>query len=201
MFNQNGTFLNTTLDVYANTSIANVTNEARWTFLTVCQVSCNVPAVVGNGFVLCIFLHKPVLITPFNIYLVVLLSANVFYSLTGGPLDIVNNLYDNWILSAEMCSIYLYLTIIFQGYLTMIHVTITLNRMWAIFYPIHYRHHHNKKVAVLISLAAMAFANAIMLPFLLIDEFHYRQSIAEVGCACNFNAQWWHWAILQVQFA
>lgn len=48
-----------------------------------------------------------------------------------------------------------------------VHVTIAVNRVWAITFPVSYRRIHSKKVAVLMCVVAYAYVNLILLPDLI----------------------------------
>ena len=156
--------------------------------------------IISNGFVILMFVCKPFLITAFNISVMYLLASNLLYTIIDGPLGIVANLYSNWPLGRKWCNVHLFWTWVFVGFIVTGHLGIVLNRVWALFFPFHYRNYHSKKVAVLMVILLSSCVVILLTPVTVMDMVYYRGSEVEYGCVVNMEAQWLYTTILQIGF-
>ena len=124
---------------------------ASWTLVPIFQLSCNIISLLANSFVLYLFVRNRSQITPFQIYLIWLLVFNILNSLMCGPLDVFRGLFETWWISPNWCTFTLGADTTVEGILSAIHVGISANRIWAIYFPAHYRQHNTKKLALIIS--------------------------------------------------
>ena len=185
-------------NVSTNASASALSSVASWGFLPAFQVVCNILAFCGNAFVLGLFLRRPVLATPFNIYLMFLLSCNLLNAVTNGPLDVYGNLHRSWRLGSWVCTYYLYLTWLCQGFVGTVHSAITASRLWATFIPTHYRNHHTTKMAIKINLSLVLCALISVTPFIVLDSTIYRLPEVDHGCTVNTSAQFGYLIYLQL---
>ena len=90
--------------------------------------------------------------------------------------------------------------IILTGFQTWlgVHFTITANRIWAICFPVHYRNHHSRKVALAINLCLVSCALTAVSPYVFLDMAYYRLPEFDNGCTVNPTAQWSYMIILQL---
>ena len=79
-----------------------------WTFVPTYYIVVASASFLTNGTVMMAFFLKPSLRTPFNIYLMNLVTANFVYACLESPADIINNLYSGWWLGSAYCSVYQY---------------------------------------------------------------------------------------------
>ncbi|OQV12934.1 hypothetical protein BV898_12855 [Hypsibius exemplaris] len=107
-------------------------------------------ATLSNGSTLLILLCDRRLRTkPFNVYVINLLSANLFSSLVQYPMAVVTErLGGHWHMGRSACFLYLHcLVAVSQGMLNT-HALIATNRVWAIVHPVSYRSHHSLRFAL-----------------------------------------------------
>ena len=174
--------------------------QASWGFLTVFQLACNILAVCTNGFVLGVFLRRPALRSPFKIYLILLLACNLLNAITAGPFDVYGNMYEIWQLGTQVCTYYLFFSWLLQAIILTVHFAITANRMWAVFFPHHYRSHHSGRLALVVCLLLTLSGLLLVSPFVLLDATIYRLPTSDNGCHINFSAQWAYLAFLQLVY-
>lgn len=168
-----------------------------WGFLAIFQTICSIGAIITNGWVLFRFVRVPDLRTAFNVYLISLLSGNLLYALSESVLDIYNRLYKTWNLSAHWCGFYLYGLWAWQAFILQMHVAITVNRIWAMFWPVSYRNGHSRKVSICFCTAIFVYAHVFVIPFVVIDELLYRLPPSLYGCFINSDQQWTYAVVLQ----
>ncbi|GAU95123.1 hypothetical protein RvY_06798 [Ramazzottius varieornatus] len=116
-------------------------DRAHWTACPVVLAIIIPIAAVLNGGVCIVLILTRQSQPPFNIYLINLTFSNFCFILCYLPLDIVNSIYVRWTLGRTACAYYQFAYWLFHGCLTNSHVLLTMNRLWAIFFPLHYHRH------------------------------------------------------------
>lgn len=77
------------------------------------------------------------------------------------------------------------------------HVLITVNRIWAVFWPQSYCTVHSRSVAGAICLAVWVTVLVLILPGYLLDALYYREPLVIHPCRLNAEAQWAWAAVMQ----
>ncbi|OQV11952.1 hypothetical protein BV898_13747 [Hypsibius exemplaris] len=144
------------------------------------------------------FILRSHLRTSFNIYLMNLATANFLYALIQNPPDVINHLYNGWFLGSFYCSVLIFGLYIFEAGIRNCHILISLNRIWAVFWPHSYRTYHKKRVACLLCLAGWVEVQFIILPGYILDAMYYRSTAIGASCGLNAMAQW-EWSVA-IQF-
>lgn len=170
-----------------NVTISNFSGDliANWGVSPIFTCIICVMAVVTNGSALCMLVRKKNLRTSFGVHLIFLLSYNLIYSLIQNPLDMVNNLYPYWTLSAQWCTLYLYTTYVVAALEIHSHLLLTLNRVWATTTGSKML---TQKSAVLSCLCTFAYVHMVLLPGCIQDALYYRPTV-EASCFLNSDAQ------------
>ena len=150
-----------------------------------------------NFSVILLFVRNASLRTPFTIYLVNLLLANLMCSIAYYPLELLNGLYAVWWAGSAVCTLYQYTLYIAQSAMCNAHALIALNRLWAVTFPVSYRHHHKKSAAVLVCVAMWIFVHVCLLPGLVLDALYYRLPEETNGCMVNTDGMRVYWIIIQ----
>ena len=157
------------MDTNRTNSLQNYTlYEANWAFLPIFQISCSCMAAICNAYILYAFITNISLRTPFNIHLIFLLSLNLINAIVICPLDTMALLYDYWVLGTNVCLAYNYLAWTTQSAVPHTHVIIAVNRIWAVYFPIHYRQNISKKTVVItcsVMITYVGLVNAAMLTY------------------------------------
>ncbi|XP_055348550.1 alpha-2B adrenergic receptor-like [Paramacrobiotus metropolitanus] len=162
--------------------------QPKWTpFLTGQAVVLGL-SLFSNILVLIEFLRIPSRITPFTVYLIVLLLSNLLFLSVVPLTELSNQLYGRWWMGRAVCYLHNYFNGVGSGSQICIHVSISINRLWAVHYPISYKNNHNKKVALLTCLSAVIFAHVIGLPGCIMDIMYYGIDL-KYGCHINYLAQ------------
>ncbi|XP_055348114.1 alpha-2B adrenergic receptor-like [Paramacrobiotus metropolitanus] len=176
---------------------------AQWTAVPIFTLIIFLLVLLVNATVLYVFYANPHLRTPFTIYLINLFSANIIIALLQNPLDVLFELYGRWTFGHVACSLYLYGSYAVSGGTMVCHVVISANRIWAIVFPLHYRLHHSKRVAVWICVGIWGYVHVLIVPGLVMDGLWYRQPLEKLGCQVNMETQTaWsgavHWLIYNI---
>lgn len=155
-------------------------------------------AVTLNGSVLCLFSRKKNLRTPFGIHLIFLLSYNFIFAIIQNPLDVVNNLYPYWTLSAQLCSLHIYQTAVVGALTVHSHLLITLNRVWTT--TIAAPDMPTRRSALISCISICAYVHIVLLPGCILDALYYRPTW-QTFCYLNGAAQpGWSKTILILAF-
>ncbi|XP_055348572.1 melatonin receptor type 1B-like, partial [Paramacrobiotus metropolitanus] len=162
-------------------SVAAATWTAVWNYSTISRLTFFVLQIVLNLSMLLFLIHHEALRIGFNVYLIGLLSANIFYAFGQYPVEILQSLYDHWWMSKAACSYYIYQSWVFVSVSIHMHVLITINRLWALTFPLSYRNQHNTRVACLFSVSIVVYVHIVCFPLFPIDELYYRPP-TELGC-------------------
>ncbi|XP_055342564.1 5-hydroxytryptamine receptor 1B-like [Paramacrobiotus metropolitanus] len=167
-----------------NATIHNVTNldssvitlrhsAAGWTASVTIKLLISVVSVLLNSSVLLIHYFVPAYINPFSVYLLALYLANIFYILTSRPMEILDELYGLYPAAGyPLCMLYLYQKVS-SIVPVLFHVLISLNRVWAVTFPVSYRQRHTRRLAVYICLGTVAYVHFLNLPPYLVDTLKY----------------------------
>jgi 7 transmembrane receptor (rhodopsin family) len=182
---ENYTFLNV-----SNITIGNVTLTATWSVMSAFSLLICICGAIGNGTLLFLFVKDHTLRTPFNIYLINLLIANMSCIVIQYQIDIIINLYSfTWFMGESACTLYLYACTILEGIIPNAHQLIAINRIWAVVHPISYRSHHSVRTATILCVGMSVFVHLVVGPILLADTLYYRLPIETNGCLFNAVAQ------------
>ncbi|OWA50760.1 hypothetical protein BV898_15266 [Hypsibius exemplaris] len=190
-------------NVSNNASTVNGTSDptANWTKLSSVSVAIMASSFFSEILVLLTFLRHESLRTAFNIYLICLLVFDLANTCAFLPIQIVSDLYSSWWMGPGLCNLYIYEMWVLQAGMCNFHLLFTLNRIWAVTFPISYRTRHSKRVAVLSALAMLAYVHCLVLPGVILDALYYREPIEADGCLLNTAAQpIWSMAIQIVVF-
>ncbi|OQV15774.1 putative Melanopsin [Hypsibius exemplaris] len=162
---------------------------AEWTVLPVFSLFVFITAFLGNGLLMVTFIRERSLRTPFNVYIINLLAANLAVVIFQYPMDIVTNLHSAWLLGNGACNLYLYANSVFGACICNSHMLIAINRMWAVSFPLSYRTHHSRRTAVCLCLGVWVYVHVGVGPPVIIDALYFRLPIETNGCMINAPEQ------------
>ncbi|XP_055356134.1 uncharacterized protein LOC129601362 [Paramacrobiotus metropolitanus] len=149
-------------------------------------------AILLNIAVLWILLKEKSPRTPFNVYILVMTFSHLLYLALTQLMTILTIRYTNWLLHPPVCTLHLYCRYVIVVITVHNHGIITLNRLWALFWPHSYRQHHTYTVAWLICFTMVVYVHVISLPGIILDAVYYRPP----GSVCRINAAAQHgWTI------
>ncbi|OQV23104.1 hypothetical protein BV898_03149 [Hypsibius exemplaris] len=181
-------FQNTSLNNFNNTSQTSPL-KATWTVTSVLSLVTFIFGILSNGILLLLFAKDRTLLTPFNVYLINLLIANLSCVLTQYPFDIVNNLYAfQWYLGERVCTLYLYGSFVLNSAIFNAHQLIAINRVWAVVHPLSYRDYHSTKTALTMCGAMWIYIHLFVAPGWALDALFHRLPVNDHGCALNTEA-------------
>ena len=177
-----------------NTSSLSATNQSDLVInphhLAIFNITVTILAVSFNATTLLTFLTVSTLrSSAFNVYLICLTALNLFSAAAMGPLDAYSNLSPAWYLGRHTCTWYLHIQWTVVACQLHIHLAISVNRIWAVFWPISYRHKHTRHVAIALCIGLIVYCHAVNLPFLILDEIYYRPPEVDNGCGTSTTAQ------------
>ncbi|OQV25596.1 hypothetical protein BV898_00532 [Hypsibius exemplaris] len=153
------------------------------TFLPYVFVILCIGVVVLNSFVLVAFVKNRNLRTPFNIYIINLVLADLLQALFDLPFTLLGEFTPIWPLGRAGCNFALYAKWVFSAAVRNTHSLISLNRMWAVFMPISYRERHTRAIATALCLGTWVYVHIFLLPGLVLDSVVYRLD----GDSCQLN--------------
>ncbi|OWA50875.1 hypothetical protein BV898_15378 [Hypsibius exemplaris] len=150
-------------------------------FLAVCIIG-----TIANFIGLVLFAKNPQTITPFEVYVINLLGANLANLLIQYPLAIKANLYDSgWNMGNHACSLYLYSLNILDGGIVNSHAIISINRAWALVHPLSFRRAHTKRFTLTVCGIMWLYIHAAQGSFWLADLLYFRVNVQVKGCMFN----------------
>ncbi|XP_055355483.1 mu-type opioid receptor-like [Paramacrobiotus metropolitanus] len=154
----------------------------HWSFPSIGQLVFTVLTLLTNLFVLHLFIRYPHLRTPFTVYLINLLLANLVHCLAN-PLRIVDVLAIPWYAQSAWCYVQMYSDWVSTAVTLHAHFLVTVNRIWALFAPVSYKNHHSKRFAKLTCLFQWIYAHLLPGPLLILDGLFYHRTLeASLGC-------------------
>lgn len=175
-------------------------NTAReWNSTATVAVILSLLTFLSNGFVLAIFVKDQRLRTPFTIYLMNLLCANLILNMIN-PLRTLDITYLPGLGGAgsPLCQIQKYSDWTSAAVVLHSHVLITINRIWAIAFPVSYRNHHSKTAAIFMCVTAFVYAHFMTVPFQIIDAVHQGLPAGIDHCVINPHEQVIYSKFLQI---
>ncbi|XP_055336551.1 5-hydroxytryptamine receptor 1A-like [Paramacrobiotus metropolitanus] len=189
------------LEEHANQTLKdgmNASSAPNVPFAISCLLGTTVATLATNCGVLAVFLINKSLRTAFNVYIMALLSANIIFAAVDGPLKLLAYPYPDWRLGPAVCTLRIYSVYIIAAMAIHFHLLITLNRVWAMFWPVSYRNSHSTALAWCLCGGTVFYLHVVLLPGILLDAVYYRISV-ERGCWLDFSRQfawatftsWW----------
>ncbi|XP_055352054.1 allatostatin-A receptor-like [Paramacrobiotus metropolitanus] len=146
-----------------------------------------IATVLLNGLIIAVYLQNPLLRNSFKTYIVNLSIAEVLLALTGMTGNFISAVFGYWPLPDAVCTFVLYGSRIFGSGIRYGHVIITLNRLWAVMYPLHYKRHHTLMVANASIVVSWVLAHAVHLPVIIPGRMWLLEG--EERCVLNVGFQ------------
>lgn len=169
----NGTF--STNNSIKNTTAVDEFPPITWTTWAICSMITCASGFLTNAGLLLLFARRRTLRTPFNIYLMNLLFANLIYVVIAYPMEISSSLHaTKWRLGVSACTVYLYSFSVLQAAIFHSHLLITVNRLWAVIRPFHYHSVHTARTAVCLCLGVWVYVHLAVAPEWALDALYYR---------------------------
>ncbi|GAV06896.1 hypothetical protein RvY_16807 [Ramazzottius varieornatus] len=173
----------------------------NWTFDPCFALCVLASALSTTSSVLYLFIHDRSIVTPFTIFFLNLLIANLMLCIFFYPFFLVDQLYLTWPIGNSSCTLYQYSAWVIAGALCNTHALIALNRFWAVYFPDSYRRKHKKKLAFYICLGMWIYLNVGCLPGVILDHLWYRPPVEIKGCNFVTDAPAsWLWTVQLVYF-
>ncbi|GAV04861.1 hypothetical protein RvY_15073 [Ramazzottius varieornatus] len=174
---------------------ASGTEKPHWTFLPIFLSILTPLAVILNCAVLVPLVINQRSQPAFNIYLINLTISNLAYSVTILPFDIVSSVHINWPLGYGACLLFQYSIWAIHGCIIHSHILLTLNRLWAVFLPVHYHRAQVKhfRVAVVVCLCMWVYVNLVAVPGLTITKIVFERS----PCFLDIPSHPRYWQVAQ----
>ncbi|XP_055335716.1 neuropeptide CCHamide-1 receptor-like [Paramacrobiotus metropolitanus] len=144
--------------------------------------------IIPNAIVLTFFTIRSCRRNSFSVYVMALLMLNIIATVTYYPFILISSL-SYWWMGSSMCTFFLYSADVLAFVITLLHMAMALNRIWAVLSPIHYRQYHTRKVAVAIIFIVIILPHFSALPVLITDALYYRFPEERYGCGINIQAQ------------
>ena len=130
----------------------------------------------GSSLALTAFATLSTLRTTFNYYLISILLAELVLAFYQALLTI-QEYYGYWIFSKRACTIFAFIFFCSEGIVGNAHFLICVNRIWALFFPHHYRNHNNKRVTLVLCASLWIATVILVLPWAALNEQHLTEPI------------------------
>ncbi|GAU94538.1 hypothetical protein RvY_06294 [Ramazzottius varieornatus] len=140
----------------------------------------------SNALVLSAFVINKQLRTPFSVYLINLLVSDLAQSLLDLPFTTMGGFLPVWPLGRKACNFSLYGKWVYSAVVRNTHSLISFNRVWALFFPIHYKQNHTNATAIWLCVATWVYVHIWLLPGLIPDDLYYR--LDDGSCQVNTTA-------------
>ncbi|XP_055354523.1 D(1) dopamine receptor-like [Paramacrobiotus metropolitanus] len=167
-----------------NTTIA--VHQPQWTIQLAFHSVVLVLSLLFNTVVLLDFIRIPARVTAFTVYLVALLISNILYLSAVTLPEFSTQLYGYWLFGYSMCRLHNYCKVVWSGIQTMMHLTIAVNRLWAISSPMNYKLHHTRRMALVVCGVGVVLAHAGGLPSVIMDAMWAASAKWMRVCPLNF---------------
>ncbi|XP_055345039.1 N-arachidonyl glycine receptor-like [Paramacrobiotus metropolitanus] len=154
-----------------------------------------------NVAVLTVFIMTKKLHTPFNVYLINLLVADIVYVSLSSFQGVIEWLKPNWWGGFALCCVYKYGINAPAACMIWSQVLVTVNRVWAVTWPHLYRTHHTARCAVLTCTAMWMVIHAICVPYLILDSWWDLLPGSLYGCFFNSEAHLLYTQIIEISMA
>ncbi|XP_055329083.1 mu-type opioid receptor-like [Paramacrobiotus metropolitanus] len=166
------------------TSQATAPFSTLWTSTDIFSLINLVAILLTNGTTLFVYARCSQLRSnTFSLYLINLLISNVFKALTA-PVEIIQHLAVRKDQSAAYCATLIALGYTSNAVMMHNHVLITMNRVWAITFPVGYRNYHSRRTAVVLCVAMWVYVFVWLLPGIIVDGVWYHVA---TGSNCMLN--------------
>ncbi|OWA50863.1 hypothetical protein BV898_15366 [Hypsibius exemplaris] len=192
-------FLNATYPKNATTNTT--TSVPFWTFNAFFYLVISIIGVIGNGFTLLLIIcnrrHRT---SPFNVYVLNLLSANFLSSLVLYPMSVYyerNYHHPKWYFGIPPLSVYLYCQNVLAMGMVNTHAIMAANRVWAIVFPVSYRSHHSRKFAMVTCLVMWTYVHIFDGGYMIsaVIDLYYRLTLLKLsGCLSKPSHKVLAWA-------
>ena len=140
----------------------------KWTFRPVFGTFILLLVMSTNCTILWVFYRSPGLRSPFTVYVINLMVANIFNQLFSQSLNVVQMIRPIKQLGGAFCGAFLYGSYTGHAIIVNSHCLIAMNRVWAIVRPLDYRTYHTERLAVGSALVMWAFVHLVTLPGIIV---------------------------------
>lgn len=160
----------------------------QWSPVMIANLVLSLMIITSNTLALFLFWKSRSFLTPFSVYLIFLSSINVVHAITVKAMGWVVFLqYAAFRNCKSCCTLFIYLLLILGGAQQHSHVLISLNRLWAVTFPVSYRNKHTKRMALVLCLLMLLYVNLLNIPEVILDHLFYRLPVQKTG-VCVLNA-------------
>ncbi|GAU96060.1 hypothetical protein RvY_07558 [Ramazzottius varieornatus] len=175
----NATASNDDVGFYPNAEVAG------WLLLVI-----GVGTVISNGIFLLTYckVSSSSFHTPFNVYMLNLAITDFVTAIFTTPGNFALYALNKWVFSRAFCTVYLYGFWTWYSLSIQFHMLISLNRLWAVCFPMHYKTYHTKRLAALMCILTYIYAHIWTLTGLIPDDMYYRTENFR-DCSLNLMAQ------------
>lgn len=153
-------------------------------------------AVAANSFLLYSYTrNRKSLQSSFNVYVVSLSFSSMCLAVSSNFSDSMHMIFRSWFFGRPLCTFLLYGSNLFNPLQIHLHLILTLNRLWAVTFPITFRNYHSVKFAVGTICILLLYIHGWFIPAYLQDAMFYREDNASY-CFINQEAQplWTFWS-------
>ncbi|OWA50869.1 hypothetical protein BV898_15372 [Hypsibius exemplaris] len=164
-------------------------------YLLICIIGfiCNGSTLL---MILCDRQHRT---ASFNVYIIILLSTNLLASMVQYPLAVMYERHRQiyYYIGKPAWSVYLYCQNVLTTVMVNIHAIMAANRMWAILFPVSYRSHHSRKLALITCLVAWVYVHIVEGGFVVIailDMYYLQTDLKKFGCKIRPSQAVLDWA-------
>ena len=171
-----------------NATSAVSTAQSNWTSTSSLTLFVIITGSLTNISLLFIFYKRTSMRTPFGMYLINLISANIIIAVMWEPLLLAQQLYPSWTLGYSACLFRQYLAWTINAVVNWSHFLIALNRFRAVVFPVSYRHHHEIKLAIGTCLLTWFIINICTVPtVIVITQLTTLDAVGRQDCTIRYG--------------
>lgn len=157
--------VNVSAVIYANNTTLVITSDAAvWSFLPVVTIIAVIFGSIYNVLILISYWRSPHLRSAFAVYVIALTISNLIFVLFFFPFSLLSELHSVWSFGNGACTTYMYFANVFATLVLHAHLMITVNRSWAVSFPVFYRNYHNTGFAVRACLIMVLYVHLLGVP-------------------------------------
>ncbi|XP_055349772.1 rhodopsin-like [Paramacrobiotus metropolitanus] len=158
----------------------------------ICRIFILITSFILNSIVFTVYVTQSKIRTPFSVYIISLVVSNILDVILFFPFMIANNLgtSDNHFIFGEPgCVVYGYGIAIIRSCCLCSHALITLNRIWAMTFPISYKNIHGFRFAICVCIFVLIAVHSVMVPGVILNEKFRPRPVKTYGCWYQVHAE------------
>lgn len=117
---------------------------------------------------------------------------NTFYVATEQIYLLVTDYMADRVSDADRCTLIVFSTYLMPSAILHLHALVTVNRIWAVTFPVHHKNHHSRKIAIILYGSVLTYVHICIVPGCVMNGVY----LARYPAPCSIQTQFtpmYHW--------